>query len=154
MNRASIPEAFRFLVEDHAFAIADENGQVRYRSESLLITPSYSDRDGFETHLMFLKRGTENIAIGTILAALGIYESHEVDVQVAFLSQTLEKLRANPEVLYDDLSQLRFWHAKRWRREWGGGITLSAEDIAIEEARLARLAQEFQAPQAAVESQH
>lgn len=154
MHRASIEEAFRFLVEQYAFVPSHKDGQVQYRSDSLSITPSYSDRDGFETHLVFPTRGTGEVAVGTILAALGVTDSQEVGVQVAFLKRALKKLQASSQVLYDDLSQLRFWHAKRWRHEWGSGITLSATDIEVEKTRLVRLAHEFQAPQAGVESKY
>jgi hypothetical protein len=142
MYRA-IEQAFQFLVDRHAFNRAVANDPGSYRSPTLSITPSFNERDGFETDLEFPGRGAEKIAVGTILAALSSVACHDLATQSSFLSLNLGKLTALPAELYDDLRNLRFWHAPRWHRDWGKGIKLGRNSIAAERARLARVREYF-----------
>ena len=142
MDRA-LEVAFQFLIDQHGFVRLPGNGGCSYRTPSLTIEPSFNERDGFETHLLFPRRGTARVAVGTILSALDALEPHDVTAQTTFISLNLDKLADPTAEAYRDLAALQFWHAPRYRKLWGTSISLDRASIASEEARLMRLKQYF-----------
>jgi hypothetical protein len=138
MDRA-IAESFQFLVDRHAFSCVPTDGGASYQSPSLCIAPSFNERDGFETHLLFPAQGAERVAVGTILGALRVPKPHDAKAHAAFIASNLSKLTALPAEVYRDLAALRFWHAAAWRKQWGTGISLDKPAIATENARLLRV---------------
>jgi hypothetical protein len=140
---SAIDSAFQFLIDRHGFQRTDRDATVSYQSPNLTVTPSFNERDGFETHLEFPGRSRGKVAVGTILAALGRNSPAEPATQTAFLGSIIGKLTNAPPAIFEDLSALRFWHAPQWRNGWGKSIVMDASSIEAEQARLRRLTQYF-----------
>jgi hypothetical protein len=141
-----VEPAFQFLIDQHGFVRVPSDAGASYRSATLIIEPSFNERDGFETHLLFPTQGTERVAVGTILGALGAPKPHDAAAHAAFIQSNLPKLFTPSAEAYRDLAALRFWHAASWRKHWGTSITLDAPSIATEGARLLRLKAYFGQP--------
>ena len=137
--RDAIDREFRFLVDESGFLrkIADDN--VAYISPALVITPSYNERDGFETHIEVPVRGSRQFALGTVLGALEIDEEHAATTQASFIRTNLDKLCCLPSSVYEDLCVLMFWHSRKFRKEWGAAIIMNSHKITEEQERLDRV---------------
>lgn len=140
---AQIQRALQFLVEHHAFRQSAREGTVSYQSETLVVTPTFNERDGYETYLDFQGHPSYRVAVGTILGALDVAAPGDLDVQAAFLGSKLPALIEVPPAVRDDLCALRFWHAPKWRPDWGRSIKMDHTSIHAEKSRLARLQQYF-----------
>lgn len=114
-----------------------------YQSASLRVETSFSERDGFETHLFFPAQGAERVAVGTILGALDVAKPYDAKAHAAFVASNLPKLTTLSAEEYRDLAALRFWHTDFWRKQWGTGISLDKASIATESARLLRIKEFF-----------
>jgi len=139
----AINSAFRFLVDEHGFRAVGHTGQVSYLADDLIVFPTSDQRDGFDIHLEFPSRGSASVSLGTVMAALGA-SSSRIDEHATFLRKTLVRFRQAKPTLYEDLIELRFWHAPHWRKEWGFGITMTEAAIATEQERLNRLRTYFE----------
>jgi hypothetical protein len=139
----AIAESFQFLVDQHGFRRVPTDGGFSYRSSSLTIEPSFNERDGFETHLLFPAQGAARVAVGTLLGALQAPMPRDANMHAAFVASNLSKLAAVSAEVFRDLAALRFWHADAWPKQWGTGISLDPAAIAAERARLFRIKQFF-----------
>ena len=139
----AIQSAFQFLADNNSFRRSVRDGTVSYQSEALVVTPTFNDRDGYETYLEFHGRNSCRVAVGTILGALDVSAPSELITQVAFLRSKLQTLIEVPPAIQDDLFALRFWHAPQWRHDWGRGIQMDHSSIDAEKMRLVRIQQYF-----------
>ena len=141
-----IQNEFRFLVDKHSFMEVKINDLISYKSESLIFTPTYNERDGFDTRIVFPLNGSQEISVGTILSSLdkgrATKFSSWIDTmryEVSFIKANLERLSGLPKEIYNDCCELRFWHAADYRNGWGSTITMDAHSISKEKARLKRI---------------
>jgi hypothetical protein len=112
-----IKEEFRFLVDQHSFTQVLQGALMSYESTDLVVRPSCNERDGFSTGIVVPARGSQEIAVGTILAALESDGPRNVASWIdamrrvaSFLKAHLERLLNMPADVYDDCCALRFWH--------------------------------------------
>jgi hypothetical protein len=140
---AQIQRAFQFLVEHHSFQRLVRDGAVSYQSETLVVTPTFNERDGYETYLDFQGHPSSRVAVGTILGALDVSAPGALDIQAAFLGSKLPALIEVPPAVQDDLCALRFWHAPQWRQDWGCSIKMDHSSVHAEKTRLVRVQQYF-----------
>jgi hypothetical protein len=142
----SIEEAFRFLVDGHGFTRVIDGDGTAYACAAVTVKPSFSERDGFDTRLVFPQNGPQEISVGTILASMDTVQSannaswtHTMRREVLFIRQNRQKLLDLPDEIHRDCCALRFWHAIEWRERWGTSIVMSAQSIVDERARLRRI---------------
>ena len=139
----AIQAALQFLVDQHSFHRSVREGAVSYQSGVLVITPSFDERDGFETDIEFRSPSPCKVAVGTLLCALDVSAPQELNSHAAFLQSRIGTLTASPPTIHDDLSALRFWHAPPRRQYWGKSITMDRSSIEVERERLVRLQSYF-----------
>jgi hypothetical protein len=136
-------EDLEFLVNEYGFLRIEESSTELLRGDQISFTLSHTPRDGYETEVSYSRNSDSRFSLGTLLAALDVPETHRPAVHAKFLRSKLEKLSDAPSKVRDDLFALRFWHAARWRREWGSGIMMDAKAIEAERSRLSRLRKYF-----------
>jgi hypothetical protein len=132
-----------FLATDYGFMRVGDCLTGEYRHDKLSISTSNNERDGYETDLAYHQDGGSHIALGTLLAALDVSNPGHPATHAAFLRSNLTKFLGAPRDIHDDMLALRFWHASRWRSDWGRGIKLDSDSIESETARLMRLRSYF-----------
>lgn len=141
-----IQNEFQFLVDEHSFTAVRKNDVVLYQSESLVLTPAYDEKDGFDTLMAFPVRGAQEVSLDTVLSALGKDKAARfpswtdaMKSQASFIKANLERLIALPGEIYGDCCKLQFSHGASQDEDWGGTIVINATAIMEENARLARI---------------
>ena len=149
----SIEEAYQFLVDRHCFTRVAGSDEISYLSPMLEVRPSFSERDGYDTRLVYLRSAPQEMFVGTILASLDTFPAksdeyswsiHKLQREASFIWANLEKLIDLSGEIYGDCCALRFWHSVSWREAWGTTIVMDAQSIAEEKARLKRIQEYFE----------
>jgi hypothetical protein len=133
----------RFLAADHGFTGTVNGSVCTYQHTKLSISTSQNERDRFQTDLAYPQDRESRISLGTLLSALDVPDPSNPANHEAFLRTNLTKLLNAPREVHDDLLALQFWHAPRWRSDWGRGIKMDSTSIKSKTERLARLRNYF-----------